>query len=66
MESNKIVYKSFTKLAIAIAVSQGTSLEKAKKIVTKNFEQHPFYKQISKIIKKTKLEKENLNVLARE
>ena len=66
MESNKIIYKSFTKLAVAIAVSQGASLEEAKKIITKNFEEHPFYKQISKIIKKVKLEKENLSILSSE
>ena len=57
MESNKIVYTSFTKFAVAIAVSQGATLAQAKKIITKSFERHPFYQQISKIIKKVKLEK---------
>ena len=66
MESNKIVYTSFTKLAVAIAVAQGASLEKAKKIIIKSFERHPFYKDISKIVKKIKLKKENLNILSNE
>lgn len=66
MESNKIVYTSFSKLAVAIAVSQGATLEQAKEIIIKSFERHPFYKQVSKIIKKVKLEKENLNILSNE
>ena len=66
MENNKIVYQSFVKLAVAIAVSQGTTEASAKKIITKNFEQHPFHKQLSKLIKKVSLKKENLNILANE
>lgn len=66
MESNKIVYTSFTKFAVAIAVSQGATLTQAKKIITKSFESHPFYKEISKIIKKVKLEKENLTILGNQ
>ena len=66
MENNKIVYKSFAKLAVAIAVSQGTSLAKSKKIISKNFEEHPFHKEIDKIIQKVKLKKENLNILAND
>jgi len=66
MESNKIVYTSFSKLAVAIAVSQGATLEQAKEIIIKSFERHPFYKEVSKIIKKVKLEKENLNILSNQ
>lgn len=66
MESNKIVYTSFTKFAVAIAVSQGATLSKAKKIITESFERHPFSKDISKIIKKVKLEKENLSILGNQ
>lgn len=66
MESNKIVYTSFSKLAVAIAVSQGATLPKAKKLITQSFERHPFHKEISKIIKKVKLNKENLNILSNE
>jgi len=66
MENNKIVYKSFAKLAVAIAVSQGNSLAKSKKIISKNFIEHPFHKQIDKLIQKVKLKKENLNLLAED
>jgi hypothetical protein len=64
MENNRIVYKSFAKLAVAIAVSQGASLAKAKKLIIKSFKRHPFQDDISKIVKKVKLEKENLNILS--
>ena len=66
MESNKIVYTAFTKFAVAIAVSQGATLPQAKKIITKSFERHPYFKHVSKIIKKVKLEKENLNILSNQ
>jgi hypothetical protein len=66
MESNKIVYTAFTKFAVAIAVSQGATLPQAKKIITESFERHPYYKQVSKIIKKVKLDKENLNILSNQ
>jgi hypothetical protein len=66
MESNKIVYTSFSKLAVAIAVSQGATLPKAKKLIVQSFERHPFHKEVSKIIKKVKLDKENLNILSNE
>lgn len=66
MESNKIVYTSFIKFAVAIAVSQGATLKQAKKIIAKSFDRHPFKKRISKIIKKVKLENENLNILSSE
>jgi hypothetical protein len=66
MESNKIVYTAFTKFAVAIAVSQGSTLPQAKKIITKSFERHPYFKHVSKIIKKVKLDKENLNILSNQ
>lgn len=66
MESNKIVYTAFTKFAVAIAVSQGATLPQAKKIIIESFERHPYYKQVSKIIKKVKLDKENLNILSNQ
>ena len=66
MQSNKIVYTSFSKLAVVIAVSQGATLEQAKEIIIKSFERHPFYKEVSKITKKVKLEKENLNILSNQ
>jgi hypothetical protein len=64
MESNKIVYTSFTKFAVAIAVSQGATLSQAKEIIINSFDRHPYAKHISKIIKKVKLEKENLSILS--
>lgn len=64
MESNKIVYTSFTKFAVAIAVSQGATLAQAKKNIIKDFDKHPFVDEISKIINKTTLKKENLNILS--
>lgn len=64
MENNKIVYKSFVKFAVAIAVSQGTEEDEAKKIIVSHFEQHPYFRQISKFIKKVSLKKENLNILS--
>ncbi|TXD51250.1 MULTISPECIES: alpha/beta fold hydrolase [unclassified Polaribacter] len=64
MESNKIVYTAFTKFAVAIAVSQGATLKQAKAIIINSFDRHPYAKQLSKIIKKVKLEKENLNILS--
>ena len=66
MESNKIVYTAFTKFAVAIAVSQGATLPQAKKIITESFERHPYFKHVSKIIKKVKLDKENLNILSNQ
>jgi hypothetical protein len=64
MESNKIVYTSFTKFAVAIAVSQGATLKQAKEIITHSLDKHPYAKHISKIIKKVTLEKENLSLLS--
>lgn len=64
MQNNKIVYKSFVKLAVAIAVSQGKTEEEAKQKIINNFMQHPYQKQLSKMIKKVSLKKENLNLLA--
>ena len=64
MQNNKIVYKSFVKLAVAIAVSQGKTEEEAKQKIINNFMQHPYQKQLSKMIKKISLKQENLNLLA--
>lgn len=66
MESIKIVYTSFTKFAIAIAVSQGATLAEAKKIINNGFKNHPHKKQLIEIIKNTSLEKENLSILSHD
>lgn len=64
MQNNKIVYKSFVKLAVAIAVSQGKTEDEAKQKIINNFAYHPFQKQLAKMINKVSLKKENLNILA--
>ncbi len=64
MESNKIVYTSFSKFALALAVSQGSSLKEAKEVIGKSFARHPFHKEVKNIIKNIKLQKENLNILS--
>ena len=63
MENNKTLYISFAKLAIKIALSKGFSLEQAKKIVIKKFEQHPNEKLILKSIKNDEFDKKTLITL---
>ena len=64
MESIKIVYTSFIKFAIAIAVSQGETLAEAKNSIRKEFENHPHKNQLNEIIKKTTLGKESIAILS--
>ncbi|MBG7612467.1 alpha/beta hydrolase [Polaribacter sp. BAL334] len=66
MESIKIVYTSFIKFAIAIAVSQGETLAAAKNSIRKEFENHPHKNQLNEIINKTTLGKENLPALCQK
>lgn len=66
MESIKIVYTSFIKFGIAIAVSQGETLAAAKNSIRKEFENHPHKNQLNEIIKKTTLGKENLPTLCQK
>jgi hypothetical protein len=63
MQGKKLLYKSFTKLAVAIAVSHGITLKKAKQLVIKNFEDHPYKKTITGMVNKIVLGKENLDTL---
>ena len=63
MQGKKLLYKSFTKLAVAIAVSHGITLKKAKQLVIKNFEDHPYKKTITGMVNRITLGKENLEVL---
>ncbi len=63
MQGKKLLYKSFTKLAVAIAVSHGVTLKKAKQLVIKNFEDHPYKKTITGMVNKIVLSKENLEAL---
>ncbi len=63
MENNKTLYKSFTKLAIKVALSKGFTLKKAKDLVAQKFEEHPFEKLILKSIKNDEFDKETLITL---
>ena len=63
MENNKSLYKSFTKLAIKIALSKGYTLKKAKDLVASKFENHPYEKLILKSIKNDEFDKETLITL---
>ena len=63
MENNKTLYKSFTELALKVAMSKGMTLKKAKEVVIQKFELHPFEKMIIGLIDGRKLLKENLETL---
>ena len=63
MENNKTLYKSFTKLAIKVALSKGYTLKKAKDLVAQKFEDHPYEKLILKSIKNDEFDKETLITL---
>ncbi|SDS25238.1 hypothetical protein SAMN05216503_2461 [Polaribacter sp. KT25b] len=66
MENNKILYTSFTKLALKVAMSKGMTLKKAKEIVILKFELHPFEKMIVGLIDESKLIKKEVNTLLNE
>ncbi len=63
MENNKTLYKSFTKLAIKVALAKGFSMKKAKELVAQKFEAHPYEKLILKSIKNDDFDKETLIAL---
>ena len=63
MENNKILYKSFTKLALKVVKSKGMTLKEAKEIVIQKFERHPFEKMIIGLIDGRKLIKKDVNTL---
>jgi hypothetical protein len=63
MENNKTLYKSFTKLALKVAMSKGMSLKKAKEIVILKFELHPFEKMIIGLIDGRKIIRKDINTL---
>lgn len=66
MESNKLVYNSFVKLAISMAVANGMTQKKAKQLVSDKIEKHPFKRQVDEIIDKTKLDKTSIKILSKE
>jgi len=53
MENSKTLYKSFIKLAIAFRISQGMTLEEAKKSIHQEFVNHPYSSIISIYIDKS-------------
>ena len=61
MSGKKLLCKSFTKLAVATAVSHGISLKNAKTIVVEQFEHHPYKKTIKKLVKKIELGKVDID-----
>jgi hypothetical protein len=63
MENNKTLYKSFTKLALKVAMSKGKTLQEAKEVVIQKFELHPFEKMIIGLIDDKKLIKKEVNTL---
>ena len=63
MENNKTLYTSFTKLALKVTMSKGMTLKKAKEIVIRKFELHPFEKMIISLIDDRKLIKKEIKTL---
>ncbi|MEE9409205.1 MAG: alpha/beta hydrolase [Polaribacter sp.] len=66
MENNKILYTSFTNIALKVAMSKGMTLLKAKEIVVQKFERHPFEKMIISLIDDKKIIKKDVNILLNE
>ncbi len=66
MENNKMLYTSFTKLALKVAISKGMTLKKAKEIVILKFELHPFEEMIISLIDESKLIKKEVHTLLDE
>ncbi|MCH3883543.1 MULTISPECIES: alpha/beta fold hydrolase [Tenacibaculum] len=60
MENNKTLYTTFTKMAIKVAMINEYPLKKAKALVAKKFEDHPFEKFILKSIKNDEFNNETL------
>jgi pimeloyl-ACP methyl ester carboxylesterase len=60
IEDSKMLYKSFTKFAIALAVRSGLSLRKSKQLVSAEFESHPYGKKIEGFIDVMEDEKDNI------
>lgn len=63
MEGKKQLYKSFTKLAVAIAVTHGISLKKAKQLVIKKFENHSYKKTITRMVENIEKKEGNIDQL---
>ena len=61
-----MLYTSFTKLALKVAISKGMTLKKAKEIVILKFELHPFEEMIISLIDESKLIKKEVHTLLDE
>jgi pimeloyl-ACP methyl ester carboxylesterase len=51
MEENQILYRIFTRLAVALGILNGKSLKDAKKLVNQQLKEHPFENEIKLFIK---------------
>nr|WP_321227992.1 alpha/beta hydrolase [uncultured Psychroserpens sp.] len=50
MEENQILYRIFSRLAVALGTLNGLSLKDAKKLVSKQIKKHPFKEEIKTLI----------------
>lgn len=66
MEGKKLLYKSFTKLAVTLAVSRGMTLKNAKQLVLQQFEHHPYKKTIAGLISKIVIDNKDMDELLDE
>ena len=66
MEKSKSLYRAFTRLAIKLAILKGKTLEEAKVLILRLFEDHPFEKVIIKSIKNDEFDKKTLDQLSEE
>lgn len=64
MENSKTLYTTFTKLGIKVALVNDYTLSKAKRLVAKKFQNHPYENLILKSIKTEEFNKETLIKLA--
>jgi len=51
MEETQIIYRIFTRLAVALGTLNGWSIKDAKKLTNLQFKQHPYQKEIKTLIK---------------
>ena len=51
MEETQIIYRIFTRLAVALGTLNGWSIKDAKKLTNLQFKQHPYQKEIKALIK---------------
>lgn len=66
MEKNKSLYRTFTRLAIKLALLKGKTLEEAKELILRLFENHPFEQVIINSIRNDEFDRKTLAKLAKE